>query len=85
MKPSRTETIEEETNLGEIDFPVLFKFCFKNAFNLEKVKESGYKNVWEYFCGKSKFNSSVYGWAGHKENGGIGLGISGNSIMLHIF
>ena len=81
LNPSRTETYLEETQLDKIDFPVVFKVCFKNSFNLEKVKEAGYKNVWNYFRGTSMFDSSVYGWGGHREDGGVGLGVSGDIIF----
>ena len=35
------------------------------------LREAGYFNVVEYFAGKSKFNGSVIGWAGHTEDGKV--------------
>ena len=35
------------------------------------LREAGYFNVVGYFAGKSKFNGSVIGWAGHTEDGKV--------------
>ena len=83
LNPSRTEIYSGETQLDEIDFPVVFKVCFKNSFNLEKVREAGYENVWNYFKGTSRFDSSVYGWGGHTENEEVGLGVSGKGVCTY--
>ena len=34
------------------------------------LNEVGYEDTWSYFLGQSKFNQSVYGWAGHTEDSG---------------
>ena len=78
VNPTQTETHLEHIKLSEITFPAIFKFCFKNGFNLEKLRASGYRNVLEYFEGRSKYNRSLFGWAGHTENGSVGFGIQGN-------
>ena len=83
IKPSQTTTVVGETQLDQIDFPVLFKICFKNAFNLENLQKSGYSTehgVWGYFTGASRFNKSLYGWAGHTPEGGVGVGVAGNQV-----
>ena len=78
IKPSQTETHLKQKKLNDIEFPVVFKFCFKNSFDLSKLKESGYSSVWDYFEGKSRYNDSIYGWAGHSADGSVGAGIEGN-------
>ena len=35
---------------------------------MEKILKSGYKNLWYYFMGKSRFGKT-YGWGGHRRNG----------------
>ena len=76
--PTNTQTSLGETKLDMIDFPVLFKVCFKPGFDIEKLKEAGYGSITNYFVGKSKYNRSVFGWAGHKEGGGVFDNVKGN-------
>ena len=77
INPTQTLTHLEETKLEDIDFPVVFKMCFKNSFDLDQLKAAGYNSVWQYFQGVSRFNRSVFGWAGHTVNGSIGAGVKG--------
>ena len=77
ISPTQTETNQKEIKMEEIEFPVIFKICFKNSFDLDKLKEVGYKSVWNYFKGESKFNDSIYGWAGHRKDGSVGPGVKG--------
>ena len=37
----------------------------KPGFNTTALKEEGYAGISEYFLGQSRFNNSLYGWAGH--------------------
>lgn len=54
-----------EKQLKNLQFPIMFKICMKPGFNTTALKEEGYAGISEYFLGRSRFNSSVYGWAGH--------------------
>ena len=85
IHPSHTETTLQEKILGDIEFPVVFKICITNSFKLEKVEEAGYSSVSQYFKGISKYDSSVYGWGGHRSNGTTGLGVQGRISIPHIF
>ena len=69
--PSETVSHLEEKTLDSIEFPVLFKICIKPAFNISELHKSGYKSIWSYFVGESRYNNSIFGWAGHTENGSI--------------
>ena len=69
ISPSETVSHLEEINLDSIDFPILFKICIKPAFHTSELYEAGYKNIWYYFIGQSRFNKSVFGWGGHTDNG----------------
>ena len=84
ISPSHTETTLEDTKLEKIKFPVIFKICFKNAFNLENLRGAGYEDVVGYFQGVSRFNKSLYGWAGHSKDGSAGIGVSGISQELRL-
>ena len=71
LNPAFKETHFEERKLDKMDFPVVFKICFKPGFDVEKLEEVGYGSVYSYFSGQSKYNKSVFGWAGHLESGGV--------------
>ena len=77
VHPTLAATTLEENKLEDLEFPVIFKLCFQNSFNLEKLVKAGYSSVSNYFKGESRFNSSLYGWAGHNSNGSVGPGVSG--------
>ena len=71
ISPSQTTVSVMEKNLREFEFPVIFKICMNPGFDSEALREAGYTSSWHYFKGSSKFNSSIYGWAGHKKDKGI--------------
>ena len=52
-------------------FPLVFKLCFKPGLDLNALTEVGYDGVENYFNGRSRYNSTAVGWAGHHENGSI--------------
>ena len=70
LKPTITKTWEKEMPLQDMDFPLVIKVCVNPGLNQTALKEIGYKDTWDYFLGRSSFNSSVYGWAGHTKNSG---------------
>ena len=58
--------------LKNIEFPISFQICI-NEFNLtnstnEKYHQYGYDGMMGYFMGQSRYNSTIVGWAGHKQN-----------------
>ena len=65
FSPETTNSETKELNLQEIDFPLLFKICVDPSFNALAVEEFGYDSIWNYFAGLSRFNASIYDWAGH--------------------
>ena len=70
VNPTITRTWEEEVDLEDIDFPVTINICVIPGFNQTALHEVGYEDTWRYFLGQSKFDHSVYGWAGHSEDSG---------------
>ena len=60
----------EEDLLGK-NFPIMIKICINPGFNDTAIIEAGYKNIFDFFVGRSKYNKSVYGWAGHTKDGGV--------------
>ena len=53
------------------DFPLLTRVCIRPGFKMAALREAGYNSTDSYFTGKSRFNSSVIGWAGHTEDGNV--------------
>ena len=75
IEPTGTEVFREQKELQEIEFPIIFRLCFKNAFDLDEIKEAGYNGVYYYFMGQSVYNKNLFGWAGHTKDGLEGPGI----------
>lgn len=73
VSPNQLNTETSELPLEEIDFPLDIKICAEPAFNESAIVEAGYGNEWSqfgYFTGRSRFNSSIFGWAGHTPHAG---------------
>ena len=54
--------------LEDIEFPLVIKICTVPGFNQTALHEAGYEDTWKFFLGQSRFNESVFGWAGHTED-----------------
>ena len=67
LHPTQTTTSIEEQKLEEL--PILFKICINPGFNMEKIKEEGYLTEYQYVLGKSQYDNTTYGWAGHSYTG----------------
>ena len=72
IQPTLLNTSVKEVDLREMDFPIEIKVCAQPGFNETALREMGYKEcIWSYFSGRSRFNSSIIGWAGHTEDFGV--------------
>ena len=70
LNPSLPEVKYYKRDLNEIDFPIAFQLCIgENNYSHINYKDLGYDNLFDFFHGKSQFNDSIVGWAGHTENG----------------
>ena len=76
LHPTEIKTRTETRLLSKMEFPAMFKVCVKPSFNEEEIKKVGYDSVYHYFNGKSKYNSSIHGWAGHTEDGKVFSNVS---------
>ena len=74
INPVQLNTIASEIALKDIDFPLDIKICAEPAFNESAIFEAGYeRKIYKYFIGRSRFNKTVVGWAGHtKDYGTVG-------------
>jgi hypothetical protein len=75
IRPSVTNTVVEEKELKNMDFPLTFKICITPGFNDSALQEAGYKNANTFFNGQSMYNHSSHGWAGHTRAGGVQGGV----------
>jgi hypothetical protein len=71
VAPTLTNTRVEQQDLKDMDFPLIFKICVDPGFDQTAIFEAGYRNTWEYFIGRNRFNSSIVGWAGHTNTSGV--------------
>lgn len=76
LHPTEVKTKTEIRPLREMEFPAVFKVCVKPSFNEEEIRNVGYDSVYHYFNGKSKYNSSIHGWAGHTKDGKVFSNVS---------
>ena len=68
-------------DLQDIEFPLSFKICVSDVIGADKrYKNFGYTNDFDFFAGESMYNSSMFGWSGHTENGSS-VGTVKGSIM----
>ena len=67
--PDITHTDSYQEELHEIEFPVLFRVCIEPGFVEAELIQAGYDDFSEYFHGRSRHNTSIFGWSGHMKNG----------------
>ena len=86
--PEVPEIVVYQKNLKEIDFPMNVRICAHELNDSKtRYRKFGYKNGYSFFMGSSMFNKSLYGWAGHSENGSVLGNIEGKQsfrIRLYI-
>ena len=78
-------------NIEDIQFPIIFKVCVHEEFeengmfreNNDKFNKFGYENKIKFDAGESMFNSGLFGFNGHSENGSS-LGISTQEILMNV-
>ena len=80
--PSETFTTVKEKKLDEIEFPAVFKICIYPSANNTELAKVGYKDIWNYFTGRSSFNKNIYGWAGHTPEGTEIASVEGDIKVL---
>ena len=78
MNPNYRVVSKEVRMMHEIEFPVVFKFCFKPSINQTALHELGYADMWSYMMGQSMYNKSLFGWAGHNSNGSVVSNVEGS-------
>ena len=58
------------TNIEEIDFPLSFRLClYYYIFDVDRYRDLGYDDSFDFYLGMSMYNESLIGWNGHNEDG----------------
>ena len=85
LYPEVPEIVVRKKNLNEIEFPMAFRLCvFELNDTASRYQSFGYAHYSDYFRGKSMFNDTLYGWAGHDQNGSV-LGNVKGEMLNEIF
>mgnify|MGYP001225323635 FL=1 len=72
LYPEVPEIVVNKRNLNDIDFPMTFRICaFELDDTVSRYQSFGYDGYQDFFRGKSSFNDTLYGWAGHDQNGSV--------------
>ena len=73
-------------NLKDIQFPISFTVCLYEIENsVARYQKLGYYHVGWFFTGISSYNSSISGFRGHTEDGGILSTKEGIKNWIHSF
>ena len=69
---------------GDINFPVVFQLCMAELKSKgDKYQRFGYKDEEHMYLGQSLYNKSVFGWAGHRNNGSH-FSVAGKVIKINL-
>ena len=85
INPKETLISTQKVDFDKIDFPLVFKICIKPGFNETELRILGYQNSLGYLFGNSRYNESLFGWAGHTLDGKVVSNVSGNHEKFHSF
>ena len=69
--------------LNDLEFPLSFRVCVEVDDEGENYQKVGYQNKNEFIKGRSIYNDSIFGWAGHTHNGSSMGAVKG--FYLYIF
>ena len=86
LYPEVPEIVVYKKNLNEVEFPMTFRICAYELRDAQSRYQSfGYESHWDYFQGKSMFNDTLFGWAGHDQNGSVLGKVEGEIFWNLIF
>ena len=76
--------ISNHIESGNISFPVVFQLCLAELKSKgDKYQRFGYKDEENMYLGQSLYNKSVFGWAGHRNNGSY-FSVAGRLIKISL-
>ena len=74
-----------KTELRNINFPVVFKFCIRDDKNTNNFQKLGYKGRIQAFIGSSMFNRSLFGWNGHTKDFSTLMPVRGKIYKIQVY
>ena len=78
LYPDVPQIVVHKKDLSEVHFPLSIRIClFENDDKGARFQEYGYDDIVDYFLGRSMYNSSIVGWAGHTKNGSTFESVAG--------
>ena len=81
LYPEVPEIVVNKRNLNDMDFPMTFRICaFELYDTVSRYQSFGYETYQEFFRGRSMFNNTLYGWAGHDKMGSIVGNVEGERL-----
>ena len=70
LYPSLPEIKRTNVNLKDIEFPLSLKVCVSEISNsFQRYSNLGYEDETSFYGGRSAYNESLFGWAGHTKDG----------------
>ena len=85
LYPEIPEILVSKKNLNEIEFPMTFRICaFELNDTVSRYQSFGYAHYGDYFRGRSMFNDTLYGWAGHDHNGSVLGNVEGKMMKKYL-
>ena len=83
LYPEVPEIVVYKRNLNDVHFPMIFRICaFELYDTVSRYQSFGYDTYQDFFRGMSMFNNTLYGWAGHDEEGSIVGNVEGKMLNL---
>ena len=70
--------------LVDIEMPISFQFCVHRKDTERNFLQMGYQDISTFYKGRSFYNSSIYGWLGHKKDGGTFKSINGKIQIFQL-
>ena len=84
LNPEFPDVRVYNAELVDIEMPISFQFCVHRKDTEKKFLQMGYQDISTFYKGRSFYNSSIYGWLGHKKDGGTFKSINGKIQILKL-
>ena len=77
LNPEFPDVRVYNADLKDIEMPISFQFCVHRKDTEKNFQKMGYQDLNTFYKGKSLYNNSLYGWLGHKKEGGTFKSVEG--------
>lgn len=77
LNPEFPDVRVYNSDLEDIELPISFQFCAHRKDTEKNFQMMGYQDLNTFYKGESLYNHSLYGWLGHKKEGGTFKSVEG--------